>query len=77
MVSEQCWEDAQVRGEIASADWLIFQGDMMRTSSVGVTGIRNVEEAVKVGSMQVKLPETETRSYVERRAKKRDETGRK
>ena len=54
-----------MRKEIAAVDRLLFQGDMMQISRVGVPVVRNVKEAVNARRLQVKHPRTETRSYVE------------
>lgn len=62
-----------MRTEIASAEWSIFQGDMMRVSKVGIMVMRNVEDAVNARGLQVKRPRTER--VVMQKAKKRDETG--
>jgi hypothetical protein len=48
-----------VRQEIAAADWLVFQGDMMQVSRVDVMVVRNVEEAVNARWLQVERSRTE------------------
>ena len=55
----RCSKDTQVQGKIATADCLVFHGDMMRRSKVVAVVVRNVEEAVNARSLQAKRPRTE------------------
>ena len=69
MASGGCSEKTQVQTDVATVDCLIFQGDMMQLSKLGVTVVRNVEVAVNARGLQVKRSRTKTpdktRSYVE------------
>jgi hypothetical protein len=48
----------QVQTDVATVNWLIFQGDMLQVSKLGVMVVRNVEEAVNARGLQVKRPRT-------------------
>jgi hypothetical protein len=49
-------KDTQVQGKIATADCLVFHGDMMQRSKVVAVVVRNVKEAVNARRLPVNHP---------------------